>query len=156
MSVRRRMPAPRASVRTGRHCRGRRRAHEIVTELGRVGLGRSNILPSRPPRQARTDVTYRCRSPVRWLSAVPARVSRRAHRKPNSMTPDGPTMIGYTRRRRNAYFPVHTREPETIQDSRKTRSDQGFSKGSQVQILSARPKKIAETLGFARFFVVEN
>ena len=48
-------------------------------------------------------------------------------------------MIGYTRRRRNAYFPVHTREPETIQDFRKTRSDQGFSKGSQAQIISSLP-----------------
>lgn len=38
-------------------------AHNVVTELGRVGLGHSNILPGRPPGQARSDVTYSCSSP---------------------------------------------------------------------------------------------
>lgn len=42
-----------------------------------------------------------------------------AQREPNYIDPDGPAVIGYTRRRRNAYFPVHPREPETIQDFRK-------------------------------------
>ena len=38
-------------------------ANDVVTELARVGLGHSNILPGRPPGQARSDVTYSCSSP---------------------------------------------------------------------------------------------
>ncbi|WP_396641659.1 GIY-YIG nuclease family protein, partial [Microbacterium sp.] len=39
-------------------------AHDVITELGRVGLGHSNILPGHPRGQARSDVTYSCSSPL--------------------------------------------------------------------------------------------
>lgn len=40
-----------------------RDTHHVITELARIGLGHSNILPGRPPGQARSDVTYSCSSP---------------------------------------------------------------------------------------------
>src|SRR5690606_33184617 len=47
-----------------------RDAHDVISELGGIGLGHSNILPGRPPGQARSDVTYSCSSPTVWPSAV--------------------------------------------------------------------------------------
>src|SRR5690606_3819718 len=47
-------------------------AHHVVTELARVRLGHSSILPGRPPGQASSDVTYSCSSPS-VLSYVPVR-----------------------------------------------------------------------------------
>lgn len=42
-----------------------RDAHDIVPELGGIGLWHDAILPGRPPGQTRSDVTYPCSSPVK-------------------------------------------------------------------------------------------
>ncbi|WP_141880410.1 DUF6112 family protein [Homoserinimonas aerilata] len=42
-----------------------RDAHDVITELSRIGLRHDAILPGQPSGLARSDVTYSCSSPAR-------------------------------------------------------------------------------------------
>ena len=42
-----------------------RDAHNVITELGGIGLGHDASLLGRPPGQANSDATHPCSSPLR-------------------------------------------------------------------------------------------